>query len=206
MADKPTLVIATGNSHKIAEMRHQLSEWFEVLGLPQDYLSPAENGDSFAANARIKSETAARRLGALCLADDSGLCVDHLGGAPGIFSSRYSGVDGDDEANNDKLLKVLSGLPAEKRKARFVCALSLAGPGGEIAAFEGRFEGSIGFERRGSNGFGYDPIFMLPEGLSSAELSPDDKHRRSHRGVALAHLAQSLAQADLYAHCRGSQK
>jgi XTP/dITP diphosphohydrolase len=205
MADKPRLVIATGNLHKIDEMRLQLSAWFEVFGLPKDYSSPIENGDSFAANARIKSETAAQRLDALCLADDSGLCVDHLGGAPGIFSSRYCGVEGDDEANNDKLLKVLADVAPESRGARFVCALSLAGPGGEIAAFEGCFEGSSGFERRGPNGFGYDPIFMLPEGLSSAELQPSDKQRRSHRGVALEHLARSLAQGDLYARCHESR-
>jgi XTP/dITP diphosphohydrolase len=187
-------------------MRRQLSEWFEVLGLPHGYDSPLENGDSFAANARIKSETAARRLNALCLADDSGLCVDHLGGAPGIFSSRYAGLEGDDEANNDKLLKVLGDLPAKKRKARFVCALSLAAPEGEIAAFDGDFKGYIGLERRGSNGFGYDPIFMLPEGLSSAELDPGDKQNRSHRGAALALLAQSLAQGELYARCRRGEK
>jgi XTP/dITP diphosphohydrolase len=199
--DKPALVIATGNAHKVDEMRQQLSAWFTVSGLPSDYLSPLEDGDSFAANARIKAETAARHLGALCLADDSGICVDYLDGAPGIYSARYAGDEGDDEANNDKLLARLKGLPKAQRGARFVCALSLAGPEGEMAAFEGRFEGHVGTSRRGAGGFGYDPIFMLPEGLSSAELAPTEKRRRSHRGQALKSLSEALEHSDLMSRC-----
>ena len=199
--DKPTLVVATGNTHKVEEMRQQLSEWFVVIGLPPDYVSPVEDGDSFSANARIKAETAARRLNALCLADDSGICVDYLDGAPGIYSSRYAGKEGDDEANNDKLLAALAGLTKAQRGARFICALSLAGPRGEIAAFDGSFEGYIGTSRRGEGGFGYDPLFMLPEGLSSAELLPQEKQRRSHRGQALAKLAQTLGETDLLTDC-----
>ena len=199
--DKPPLVIATGNSHKVEEMRQQLSEWFVVTGLPAGYISPVEDGDSFAANARIKAETAARRLNTLCLADDSGICVDFLGGDPGIYSSRYAGKEGDDEANNDKLLAALDGLPDAQRGARFICALSLAGPEGEFAAFEGRFEGRIGCKRRGEGGFGYDPLFMLPEGCSSAELLPQEKQRQSHRGQALAKLAQALGETGLMTDC-----
>ncbi len=199
------LVIATGNRHKIDEMKDHLGPWFRVQGLPKDYVAPAEDGSTFAANARIKAETAARRLGRLCLADDSGICVDYLDGAPGIYSARFAGEACDDEANNDLLLERLSSVPAEQRSARFVCALSLAGPNGEIAAFEGVFEGHIGHERRGDGGFGYDPLFMLPEGCSSAELPPHEKQRRSHRGQALAQLALALDASGLLADCIAAQ-
>ena len=198
---RPDLIIATGNLHKVEEMRDQLGAWFNVQGLPTSYESPIEDGDSFHANARIKSETAAKRLHALCLADDSGICVDYLDGAPGIFSARYAGEEGDDEANNDRLLLELADVPVGERGARFICALSLATPQGEIAAFEGRFEGQVGFERRGEGGFGYDPLFMLPEGKSSAELDAQDKRRRSHRGQALALMAQALDESDLLLRC-----
>ena len=198
---RPDLIIATGNRHKVEEMRDQLGAWFNVQGLPKSYESPIEDGDSFQANARIKAETAAKRLNVLCLADDSGICVDYLGGAPGIFSARYAGEEGDDEANNDRLLRELENVPVAERSARFVCALSLATPQGEIATFEGRFEGQVGFERRGEGGFGYDPLFMLPEGVSSAELDAKDKQRRSHRGQALALMAQALDESGLLLRC-----
>ena len=199
--NRPHLVIATGNAHKVVEMRDQLSRWFQVVGLPTDYDSPAEDGATFAANARIKAQTAASRLGCLCLADDSGICVDYLDGAPGIYSARYAGDPCDDEANNDQLLEAMSDVPDSNRQARFVCALSLASPAGELAAFEGLFEGKVGYERRGQGGFGYDPIFVLPEGVTSAELSAEEKQRRSHRGQALAKLVESLDKSDLYTLC-----
>ena len=200
MAKRP-LIIATGNAHKVAEMHAQLEPWFEVRGLPANYAEPEEDGATFAANARIKAETAAQRLNALCLADDSGLVVDALNGAPGIFSARYAGAQGDDEANNDKLLDALSEVPDAQRSARFICALSLATPDGEIASFEGAFEGRVGRARRGDNGFGYDPLFELPDGRTSAELAPAEKQACSHRGIALAHLAQALNTTDLLARC-----
>ena len=200
MAKQP-LIIATGNPHKIAEMHAQLEAWFDVRGLPPNYDEPEENGATFAANARIKAETAARRLNTICLADDSGLVVDALDGAPGIYSARYAGVHGDDEANNDKLLQALIAVPDAARSARFICALSLASPEGEIAAFEAAFEGKVGHERRGTNGFGYDPLFELPDGRTSAELPPAEKQRCSHRGVALAKLAEALKTTNLLARC-----
>ena len=199
--NRPDLVIATGNAHKVVEMRDQLSPWFNVVGLPEGYDAPAEDGDTFAANALIKAQTAASRLGCLCLADDSGICVDYLNGAPGIYSARYAGEHCDDEANNDRLLTEMSHVPDDQRQARFVCALSLASPVGELAAFEATFEGKVGYERRGKNGFGYDPIFVLPEGLTSAELSSSEKQQRSHRGQALIKLAESLRDSDLYTQC-----
>ena len=199
--NRPDLVIATGNVHKVSEMRDQLSPWFNVVGLPAGYEAPDEDGETFAANALIKAQTAAQRLGCLCLADDSGICVDYLQGAPGIYSARYAGEPCDDEANNARLLQEMNHVPDDQRQARFVCALSLASPSGELAAFEGTFEGKVGYERRGHNGFGYDPIFFLPEGLTSAELSPSEKQQRSHRGQALIKLAESLEKSDLYTRC-----
>lgn len=198
---RPLLVIATGNAHKIDEMRDQLSPWFRVAGLPDDYRSPAEDGDTFAANAYIKAQAAADALGALCLADDSGICVDYLNGAPGIHSARYAGRHGDDEANNNRLLEELEAVPDDQRTARFVCALSLASPEGELARFEGTFEGRVGHERRGERGFGYDPLFVLAEGVTAAELSADEKRHRSHRGQALSLLAKALENSTLYKQC-----
>jgi XTP/dITP diphosphohydrolase len=198
MPNRPILIVATSNTHKVDEMRAALEAWFEVSGLPDGYPSPAENGDSFAANARIKSETAAGRLGTLCLADDSGLCVDALDGAPGIYSSRFAGTEGDDAANNELLLKRLEGVPDPDRTARFVCALSLATPSGEIGGFTGTFEGSIGRSAAGSNGFGYDPLFVVPDGRTSAQLSPEEKQHRSHRGAALRALDAALTQGSIH--------
>jgi len=197
MPNRPILIVATSNAHKVDEMRAALLAWFLVRGLPEGYPSPAEDGDSFAANARIKSETAASRLGALCLADDSGLCVDALDGAPGIYSSRFAGTEGDDAANNALLLKRLKEVDEPNRTARFVCALSLATPRGEIGAFEGTFEGAIGRSAAGLNGFGYDPLFLLPDGRTSAQLTPEEKQVRSHRGVALSALDAALTQGEI---------
>ena len=140
---KRRLIVATGNPHKVEELRQQLSEFFIVEGLPDGYEAPAEDGLTFAANAQIKAETAAVRLNCLCLADDSGICVDALNGAPGIHSARFAGPEASDTANNEKLLMALAGLSAADRAAQFVCALSLATPSGEIAAFEGFFDGVV---------------------------------------------------------------
>ena len=198
---RPQLTIATGNPHKVDEMRDQLSPWFDVVGLPTDYQSPIEDGNTFAANALIKAQTAALRLNCLCLADDSGICVDYLDGAPGIYSARYAGEQCDDEANNDRLLTELSRVSGDQRKAHFVCALSLAAPTGELASFEGIFEGKVGYERKGQGGFGYDPIFVLPDGRTSAQLSASEKRQLSHRGQALLKMTESLDKSDLYKLC-----
>lgn len=192
-----TLVIATGNPGKLRE--------FEALlaGLPfapvaQSSLGvqpPEETGGTFLANALLKARHAARAAGAAAIADDSGLEVDALGGAPGIRSARYAGEGADDAANNAKLMQALAGEPPERRRARYRCVLVyLDGPDdpAPITA-EAIWEGVILDAPRGGGGFGYDPYFWLPElGMSAAELSPADKNRLSHRGRALAALRARL--------------
>jgi XTP/dITP diphosphohydrolase len=160
-------------------------------------LEPAEDGATFEENARLKARYYARALGVTCIAEDSGIEVDALGGAPGVYSARYSGEEGPlrDQANNDKLLRELSGVPIERRQARFVCVASVAEPSGQVVAeSRGTYEGIIASEPRGAGGFGYDPLLFLPDrGCTSAELSPEEKHARSHRGKAFRQLAAQLA-------------
>jgi len=182
------LLIATRNRHKLDEIQAILnSEDLEIIGL--DDIPPipetVEDGDSFEANAVKKATEAARSSGLTTLADDSGLEVDALDGAPGIHSARYAGEHGDDSANIVKLLKELGD--AEDRTARFRCVIALATPEGEVRTVQGTCEGRIGFELCGENGFGYDPVF-IPAGFSKtfAELSSAEKDSISHRGKALA--------------------
>ena len=151
---------------------------------------PEETGSTFAENATLKAVEAARACGLPALADDSGLEVDHLGGRPGIFSARYAGGDRTDpnisEARQlELLLEEMRGVPDEQRTARFRCVIAIARPGdGDVQLVDGVFEGRIGHEPRGENGFGYDPIFVVPErGVTSAELAPEEKNRISHRGA-----------------------
>jgi XTP/dITP diphosphohydrolase len=193
-----TLVIATANAGKLREFEAMLAGLpFEAvsqasLGVP----SPEETGDTFAANALIKARHAAAVAGAAVIADDSGLEVDALDGAPGIYSARYAGPGADDAANNAKLIAALAGLPREARRARYRCALVyLEGPD-DPAPIEahGTWDGYILDSPRGSGGFGYDPYFWLPElQATAAELSPPDKNRLSHRGKALAALRGLIA-------------
>ena len=199
-----TVVIATNNAHKVSEIRTALNfpGWeFQTLseaGLASD---PAEDADSFEGNARIKAEAArAAAAAAGCgpvavLADDSGLEVDALDGAPGVYSSRYAGADGDDAANNAKLLAELAAVPDEERTARFVCTLVFIDEDGVETVARGTVEGAIGREGRGEEGFGYDPLF-LPEAydgrLTLAEVSQAEKNGISHRGSALRHLRAIL--------------
>lgn len=201
------VLLATGNPHKLDEVRpilHPLG--IEIVGL--DILEdippePVEDGDTFEANARIKAIAYARATGQICLADDSGLEVDGLGGAPGVYSARWSGEGGDrqtrDAANNRKLVTLVSEIPEDQRSARFVCAMCLASPAGEVLAeTRGSFEGSIQLEPRGSNGFGYDPhLMVLGDTRTSAELSPDEKNARSHRGQASRLMADLIARGAL---------
>jgi XTP/dITP diphosphohydrolase len=160
------------------------------LGLP----SPAETGSSFLANAALKARHAAALSGSAAIADDSGIEVDILSGAPGIHSARYAGVDADDQANNAKLLSALEGVPHEQRRARYQCALVFveAADAAPLAA-EAAWEGFILEAPRGSGGFGYDPYFWLP-GLerTAAELTPEEKNRLSHRGRAMRALRELL--------------
>lgn len=196
------LLLASGNRNKLKELRALL----EPLGVR--VLDPAEVGGleeveedrpTFAGNAAKKAITAARATGRWVLADDSGLEVDSLGGAPGVLSARYAGEHGDSAANNTKLLKTLSGVPDEQRGARFVCALALAGPDGALAAeIEGSCRGRILHEERGAGGFGYDPLFQFDEpgfaitGQAFAEIPLADKSAVSHRGRALRELSARL--------------
>jgi XTP/dITP diphosphohydrolase len=192
------LVIATGNAGKLREFRLGLEGLpFEVVGQSAFEVVPAqETGSSFLANALLKARHAAAATGEATIADDSGLEVDALGGAPGIYSARYAGAGADDAANNAKLKTALAGMPMRERRARYRCALVFVnGPEdpGALTA-EGLWEGYILDAPRGSGGFGYDAYFWLPElELTAAELSPDEKNRRSHRGEALRSLRRQLA-------------
>jgi XTP/dITP diphosphohydrolase len=198
------LLVATSNPNKVRELAQVLAPLgVEVQGLPNsDIPEPVEDADTFEGNARIKALAYAAALGSACVAEDSGLEVDALAGAPGVYSARYAGVDGTreqrDQANNDKLLRELGG--AAHRAARFVCAMCLVDAQGAVL-FEtrGSYEGVIvrgGSEDppRGENGFGYDPLLYLPElGKTSAQLSADEKNARSHRGRAARALAAFLS-------------
>jgi len=199
------IIMATRNPGKLREIVEVLAPLgLQVVGL-DDYRElpePPETGGTFAENACLKAAYYARKTGRWCLADDSGLEVDALEGRPGVQSARYAadqcppgaGRQGVDAANNARLLRELADVPAERRTARFVCHLVLAGPGQVLAEAFDTVEGSIGYQPRGANGFGYDPLFCLPQmGCTSAELSVQQKNRISHRGKALAHLAGLLA-------------
>lgn len=203
--DEQTIVVATTNPHKVRELREVLAPLgYALRGLAElgvDLPEPVEDADTFEGNARIKARAYAHALGLPCVAEDSGLEVDALGGAPGVYSARYAGVDGTreerDRANNEKLLRELAVHGVTAASARFVCAICLAAPDGTVL-FEtrGTYEGTITDRPRGENGFGYDPLLYLPElGRTSAELAPDEKNARSHRGKAARALARHLAQA-----------
>jgi XTP/dITP diphosphohydrolase len=193
------LTIATSNPHKVDEISAVLGP-LGIRCIPlgrTDIPEPVEDGATFEENARIKARAYAKALGCTVLADDSGLEVDALGGAPGVHSARYAGIGATrqerDRANNAKLLAALASVPEAQRSARFVCVLSIARPDGTIVAeSRGTFEGVIGREAKGSNGFGYDPLLVLEDGRASAELSSEEKNARSHRGNALRLIVPQL--------------
>ena len=194
-----TVVIATNNAHKVAEIRTALNfEGWEFktlrdLGIESN---PEEDADSFLGNAFIKARAAHEASGGLAaLADDSGLEVDALGGAPGVYSSRYAGEDGNDEANNAKLLVEMADVPEAERTARFVSVIAFVDEDGTETFARGTIEGRVGYEERGSEGFGYDPLFLPDEyegKLTLAEVSQDAKNAISHRGNALRALKALL--------------
>ena len=195
------LLVATGNQGKLKEIRSLLEgSPIEIVGLGQlvDPPEVIEDGDTFTANARKKSQEMAQFSGYLTLADDSGLVVDALDGAPGVYSARYAGEQGDDAANNIKLLDELQEVNDEKRQAAFHCVVALAWPDGRCEAYDGQVSGLIMRKERGTGGFGYDPLFMVPEyGKTMAELPLEIKNRISHRGTALRKvipLLQELAK------------
>lgn len=192
------LVLASGNAGKLAELRELLAgSGIELVAQSELGIGDAEEtGRSFVENAILKARHAAQTSGMAALADDSGLCVDALDGAPGLYSARYAGVHGDNAANNAKLLRELEGVPDAQRTARFVCVLALLrsadDPDPVIAT--GRWPGRVLHGPRGEHGFGYDPVFLPDDGggLGSAELEPALKNRISHRGQALAMLRELL--------------
>jgi XTP/dITP diphosphohydrolase len=197
-----SLLVATTNPGKVREITQILAPLgVEVRGLdslPEIPPEPDEDQDTFAGNARLKAVYYAQAAGVPCLAEDSGLEVDALGGAPGVRSARFAGVGGSreerDAANNQMLLRLLADVPEEKRTARFVCAMCLAEPAGAVLVeTRGTYEGVITSAPRGTNGFGYDPLLLVPDvGRTSAELSPEEKNARSHRGKAARALAEWL--------------
>ncbi len=192
------LLVATGNQGKLKEIRRLLeNSGIEVVGLDQ-YDSPpevVEDGATFAANAEKKAQQMAAFSGCLTLADDSGLVVEALAGAPGVHSARYAGEQGNDAANNAKLLQEMSAVADEKRQAAFHCVMALASPDGQCQTFSGKVSGLIMRGERGEGGFGYDPLFMVPEyGKTMAELPLDIKNRISHRGAALRQVIPVLQE------------
>lgn len=198
-ADK--IVFATGNADKMREIRMILSDlglavWsMKEAGITVDIV---EDGKTFGENAMIKASAIARELKkrgeqAVVLADDSGLEIDYLNKEPGIYSARYMGEDTSYTIKNANLIQRLDGVPDEKRTARFVCAIAAVLPDGRQFVTSAAIEGRIGYEERGENGFGYDPIFYLPEySRHSAELAPEEKNRISHRGKALEEMKRVL--------------
>ncbi len=184
-----TLVVATRNKKKLLEIKEILKGIdLTLLSLDAYKNSPQviENGKTFKENAVKKAVKLARFTGEFCLGEDSGLCVDALDGAPGIYSARFSGRDKSDIKNNLKLLKVLKDLPLSKRKAHYVCAVALADKNGLVGVAEGRCNGLIAFEPKGSAGFGYDPVFYIPKYKKTfAQLGEKIKHKMSHRYHAL---------------------
>ena len=191
------ILIATHNKHKLSEMSRILEPMgYEVVtdtDLGFTLTEAEENGTTFLENARIKAESGCKESGIPCIADDSGLCVDALNGEPGVFSARYSGEHGDDKGNNEKLLLKLKDVHDEKRTARFMCSICVSFPDGSEITAEGACEGKIGYEYRGNNGFGYDPLFMVGD-KSFAELSAAEKDAVSHRGNALKKLEKLLSK------------
>lgn len=197
------IIFATGNMGKMREIKQIMSDFdLEILSMKEAGVAVEveENGTSFMENSFIK----ARAIAAVCkergyedivLADDSGLVIDALNGEPGIYSARYLGEDTSYTIKNNKILERMEGVPEEKRTARFVCAIACVLPDGKELSAEATYEGHIGYEIKGTNGFGYDPILYLPDrGMYSAELDPEIKNRISHRGKALNRMKELLSE------------
>lgn len=190
------ILFATSNAGKAKEVQAMFSDLdVDVKTLREEGIDIEieENGQTFAENALIKAKAIAGMTDKIVLADDSGLVVDYLNGEPGIYSARYMGEDTSYDIKNARILERMEGVPDDQRTARFVCAMSAIMPGGEVICTEGIMEGLIGYEMKGTNGFGYDPIFYLPEyGMTSSEISPEKKNEISHRGKALRKMQDEL--------------
>ena len=190
------IIFATGNAGKMREIREIMADMdMEICSMKEAGISLdiEENGTTFEENAQIKAKAIRDLTGEIVLADDSGLEIDYLNKEPGIYSARYMGEDTSYHIKNAKLIERLEGVPDEKRTARFVCAIAAAFPDGSVKTVREAMEGRIGYEESGANGFGYDPIFYLPEyGCTSAELSMEEKNKISHRGKALRAIKDAL--------------
>lgn len=191
------VIIATQNKGKAKDFEAIFKPYgYEVLTLADvaPDMDVEETGTTFEENAILKAEAVAERLGTMVIADDSGLQIDALGGEPGVYSARYAGEEKNDEANIQKVLEKLKDVPEKDRTARFCCSLAVAGPGMKTKTFFGTCEGTILQDKRGTNGFGYDPIFYVPNlGKAMAELSAEEKGQISHRGNALRKLEADLS-------------
>lgn len=192
------IIFATGNEGKMREIRMIMADLgMEILSMKEAGLSAdvTENGTTFEENALIKAKAIAALCDDIVLADDSGLEIDALNKEPGVYSARYLGEDTSYHVKNKNLIDRLEGVPEEERKARFVCSIAAVMPNGEAYVEKAAMEGRIGYEERGENGFGYDPIFVLPEfGKTTAELSPEEKNQLSHRGKALRMMKEKLKE------------
>jgi XTP/dITP diphosphohydrolase len=189
------LVFATGNQGKVNEFRQMLGDEYEIysmkeLGIDVDIV---ESGKTFEENAIIKAKAVMEATGEMTLADDSGFEVDCLNKEPGIYSARYMGEDTPYSVKNAELIRRCEGVPEEKRDARFVCVIACAYPDGTVDTASGVIEGKIAHEPKGENGFGYDPIFFLPErGCTTGEMLPEEKNKISHRGIAIRKMVEIL--------------
>lgn len=188
-------ILATNNMKKLAEMQRILSPLginvvtAKMLGITLEDVE--ENGETFEDNAKLKAHAACRETGMPAIADDSGLCVDYLDGAPGVYSARFAGEHGNDEKNNDLLLSKLDGVPEEERTAYYVCAICCCFPDGREIVVRGECHGKIAFKRDGSEGFGYDPLFIV-DGRTFGRYTAQEKDKISHRGKALRLLTEEL--------------
>lgn len=195
------MIFATGNENKMKEIREILGALpLEILSMKEVGVSAdiVEDGKTFEENALIKARAICKLAGEMVLADDSGLEIDYLNKEPGIYSARYMGEDTSYHIKNKSLIDRLEGVPDEKRTARFVCAIAAVFPDGKELVVRGTVEGIIGYEEKGENGFGYDPIFYLPErGCTTAELPPEEKNSISHRGNALRLMKDLLERERL---------
>lgn len=193
---KKRIIFATGNADKMKEIKSVFSDFDgEILSMKEAgvFCDIEENGTSFEENALMKAKTIWDRTGDIVLADDSGLEVDYLNKEPGIYSARYLGEDTPYDVKNKKIIERLTGVPKEKRSARFVCAIAAVLPDGSTKVVRKTVEGYIGYEEKGENGFGYDPIFVVPEyEKTTAELTMEEKNAISHRGKALRSMKEEL--------------
>lgn len=191
------LLVATQNRGKLAEYQSLLEdapiEWLSLSDVGLGNLEVAETGNSFTANAKLKAQSYCQASGLITLADDSGLVVEALGGAPGIYSARYGAPEAKTDADRyQKLLADLADIPNGQREAYFICVIALAQPNGQVSLAEGRLAGAIAHAPKGEHGFGYDPVVLLPDGRHVAELPPSDKNQISHRAHALQAIKPHL--------------